>query len=128
MNEIEIAREGLVARFRAELEFFRERMGDSVWQSLDAALQPTFQSLRAETEEDSEAAAWAAVAQRLDESTASDVSEAVKRFSQALKEHYRSITPRDSRVSEAIAFLYIDVARPLWTAHPTLEPIELRDS
>jgi hypothetical protein len=128
MNQVEAERAELVSQFRGELESFRERMDGSCWQSLEAALEPTLRSLGADTEHDAEVPAWAAAAKLLDESIANDVSEAVKKLSLALKDHYRSIAPRDSRISDAIAFLYIDVASPLWAAHPNLEPIELRNS
>ena len=117
----------LVAQFRAELDSLNDRAAEPCWHSLNAALEPTMVALGAPSSASAEVATWETTVRTLDAPTASDISEAVKRLSLALKEYYRAVTPREQRVSDAIAFLYMDVARPLWSAHPTLEPTQLRN-
>lgn len=116
----------LLVQFRGVLGGMRHRAPDLCWQSLAAALEPTALALGAEPTAQADAPAWSATVDTLDASLANDISEATKAFSLALKEHYRTVTPRDQRVSTAIAFLYMDVERPLWSAHPSLEPAALR--
>ena len=118
----------LLVQFRGVLDGMHHRAPEICWQSLTAALEPTAVALGAEPTAHADAPAWSATVHTLDASLASDISEAAKAFSLALKEHYRTVTPRDQRVSTAIAFLYMDVERPLWSAHPSLEPAPLRSS
>lgn len=128
MSNIDARAVELLEQFRAEVDSMRHRAAEPCWQALSAALEPTLVALGAEPSSTADVPTWATAVQTLDSSLASDISEAVKVLSLALKDHYRTVTPRDQRVSNAIAFLYMDVARPLWSAHPSLEPVELRSS
>jgi hypothetical protein len=130
MNSVEQQRANMVAEFQSELASLRNKIGESSWGSLLAAIEPALLVLakRAKARDSAEEGEWKAAVQALDPSVANDLSEVVKRFSLALKEHDRAAIARERCVSEAIAFLYTDVARPLWQCHPSLEPPELRRS
>jgi hypothetical protein len=131
MNPSEQEREAIVTELLTELDSLRER-GANVWASLLAALMPILEGLETgnaiENDGFSNAPVWEHMISGVDVTVAGDVSRALVKFSEALTQHYRSNTPRDHRVSQALALVYLDVQRPLWAAHPDLRPFDLPET
>ena len=131
MNASEQERDAIVAELFNELDSVRDRAGN-VWASLLAALTPILESLETghaiANDDFSKAPAWENAIPGVDVAVAGDVSRALVKFSEALTKHYRSNTPRDHRVSQALSLVYLDVQRPLWAAHPDLRPFDLPET
>lgn len=130
MNLPEQELEKIVAQLLMDLDQVRARTGNA-WPPLVAALEPVLKALGVESafagEDLAATITWEKSIQSLDDAVAGDVSRALVRFSESLTKHYRSVTPRDRRVSNALAQIYLDVERPLWAVYPALAPMELRE-
>jgi hypothetical protein len=123
---MQLAARDLVERFRDELEPIRPTVDEAFWRSLDAALAPALESLGIESGAHAQHHPWAGTVHAIDGSAANTLSDALKTLALALTELYRVSSPGERRMAYAIGLLYTDVARPLWAAHPTLKPLELR--
>jgi hypothetical protein len=128
MNSQDQERAKIVSVLLTELNSVHVR-AERAWQALLKALIPVWESLEATpadlAEDLSEACTWTDAIQAMDASVAGDVSHALARFSEALTQHYRTVTPRDHRVSQALSLIYLDVQRPLWVAYPDLRPFDV---
>lgn len=130
MTDSDREREAIVSTFVAELDSVRAAAG-SAWCSLAVALAPIIDGLETDAAianvDLRTSLSWTDALKDVDISVAGDLSRALVKFSEALTVHYRASTPRDQRVSQALASLYLDIQRPLWAVHPGLRPFALEE-
>ena|SRR5436190_15331341 len=115
-------------RLIADLFALRPRLGSS-WEALLVALRPTLEVLEKPlstvVDHAHVSSSWESAARSLDVDVASNLSLVLISVSDALKACYRARTPRELKIAEAISTFYVDVQRPLWAAHPTLQPFDV---
>ena len=115
-------------RLIADLAGLRTRLGSS-WEALHVALKPTLEVLErpllTSVEHAHVSSSWESEARSLDGDVASNLSLVLIAVSDSLQACYRAQTPRELKIAEVISAFYVDVQRPLWAAHPTLQPFKV---
>jgi hypothetical protein len=114
-------------QFFAELLGLRQRLAGS-WDALNTALKPTLDVLGSPrstiVDHAHVSSSWEMEARSLGGEIAGDLSLVLIRLSDALTACYRAQRPREVKIAEVISTFYIDVQRPLWAAHPALQPFD----
>jgi len=114
-------------QFLTELLGLRQRLGGS-WDALHTALKPTLDVLGSPlstiVDHAHVSSSWEVETRSLDAEIAGELSQVLIRLSDALTSWYRAQRPREVKIAEVISTFYVDVQRPLWAAHPALQPFD----